>query len=86
MEQAIGFPETGSQERKVLESIGAKYGKTPYQVAINRVLRQEGLVTIPKASNKEHIVDNLNALGWELDENDLDEIEINFPSGQIGLS
>lgn len=81
-----GFPESGSQERKVLESIGAKYGKTPYQVAINWVLRQEGLVTIPKASNKEHIVDNLNALGWELDENDLDEIEINFPSGQIGLS
>ncbi|NQX68669.1 aldo/keto reductase [Paenibacillus alba] len=74
-----GFPEVESQERHVLESIGAKYGKTAYQVALNWVLRQEGLVTIPKAANKEHIVDNLNALGWDLQKDDLDQIEINFP-------
>jgi len=36
---AKGFPKVGSQERKVLESIGAKYGKTAYQVALNWVLR-----------------------------------------------
>lgn len=81
-----GFPDVGSQERIVLESIGAKYGKTAYQVVLNWVLRQEGLVTIPKAANKEHIVDNLNALGWDLQKDDLDQIEMNFPIDKKGLT
>lgn len=76
---AKGFPEVGSQERHILESIGAKYGKTAYQVALNWVLRQEDLVTIPKAAKKEHIVDNLHTLGWELDKGDLEQIECFFP-------
>lgn len=74
-----GFPEEGSLERNILNTIGAKYGKTAYQVAINWALRQEGLVTIPKAANKEHITDNLNALGWELEEEDIKQIESHFP-------
>ncbi|MDQ0090435.1 diketogulonate reductase-like aldo/keto reductase [Paenibacillus anaericanus] len=44
-------------------------------MALNWALRQQGLVTIPKAANKEHIVDNLNALGWELEKDDIDQIE-----------
>jgi diketogulonate reductase-like aldo/keto reductase len=76
-----GFPEVGSQERNVLDSIGTKYGKTAYQVALNSVLRQEGLVTIPKAANKEHIIDNLNALNFELEKDDLEQIDIIFPIG-----
>ncbi|TLS52453.1 aldo/keto reductase [Paenibacillus antri] len=74
-----GFPKIGSPERNALDSIGAKYGKTAYQVALNWVLRQEGLITIPKAANKEHIVDNLGALGWELQKEDINDIEIHFP-------
>ncbi|GAA3408180.1 aldo/keto reductase [Paenibacillus hodogayensis] len=74
-----GFPEVGSQGRILLESIGAKHGKSAYQVALNWVLRQEGLVTIPKAANQEHIFDNLNAIGWELDKDDLARIERTFP-------
>ncbi|WDQ32402.1 aldo/keto reductase [Paenibacillus marchantiae] len=74
-----GFPEVGSIERNILNTIGDKYGKTAYQVALNWVLRQQGLVTIPKAANKEHIVDNLNALGWELEKEDIDQIENHFP-------
>ncbi|MBU5672222.1 aldo/keto reductase [Paenibacillus brevis] len=75
-----GFPEAGTPERSTLDTIGAKYGKTAYQVAINWVLRQQGLVTIPKAASKEHIVDNLNALGWELDQEDINQIENHFPA------
>ncbi|WP_164716313.1 aldo/keto reductase [Paenibacillus whitsoniae] len=78
-----GFPRVGSQERNVLESIGVKYNKTAHQVALNWVLRQEGLVSIPKASNKEHIIDNLNALNWELEKEDLEQIEFNFPFSGI---
>ncbi|MDQ8733552.1 aldo/keto reductase [Paenibacillus sp. LHD-38] len=81
-----GFPEVGTNERNVLDSIGAKYGKTAYQVALNWLLRQEGIVTIPKAVNKEHIVDNLNALGWDLQQEDLDLIESNFAIDNNGLN
>jgi diketogulonate reductase-like aldo/keto reductase len=80
-----GFPEVGSMERNILNTIGDKYGKTAYQVALNWVLRQEGLVTIPKAANKEHIVDNLNALGWQLEKDDIDQIENHFPLSRKGL-
>ncbi|HZG85934.1 aldo/keto reductase [Paenibacillus sp.] len=76
-----GFPEAGTKERDVLDSIGAKYGKTAYQAALNWVLRQEGLVTIPKAASKHHIMDNLNAMGWEMSADDLEQIERTFPRG-----
>jgi diketogulonate reductase-like aldo/keto reductase len=39
------------------------------------------MVTIPKAVNKEHITDNLHALNWNLEKNDLEQIEVIFPSG-----
>ncbi|MEF3354143.1 aldo/keto reductase [Paenibacillus sp. GYB006] len=74
-----GFPQVGSLERKILDTIGSKYDKTAYQVAMNWILRQESIVTIPKAVNKKHIDDNLKALGWELDKEDLDQIENYFP-------
>ncbi|WP_211326509.1 aldo/keto reductase [Paenibacillus flagellatus] len=75
-----GFPETGSAERAVLDEIGRKYGKTAHQVALNWVLRQEYVVSIPKAARLEHITDNLGALGWALDENDAARIDDVFPA------
>lgn len=75
----VGFPEAGSEQRQVLDAIGAKYGKTAFQVALNWVLRQDNLVTIPKAASRAHIEDNIASLGWELDGDDLARIEANFP-------
>lgn len=74
-----GFPQVNSLERNILDAIGDKYGKTAYQVAINWILRQEGIVSIPKAASKKHIDDNLNALDWELEKEDLEQIENYFP-------
>lgn len=69
----------GSAERKILDTIGDNYGVTAYQVAMNWILRQEGIVTIPKAASIQHINDNLRALDWELEEADLAKIEKSFP-------
>ncbi|TFE19436.1 aldo/keto reductase [Cohnella luojiensis] len=74
-----GFPEEGTAEREILENIGKKYGKTAYQVALNWVIREEGLVAIPKAANRDHIRNNLDAIGWELELNDLEQINRAFP-------
>ncbi|WP_409304414.1 aldo/keto reductase [Peribacillus sp. SCS-155] len=74
-----GFPEQGTKERKILDAIACKYGKTAYQVALNWILRLPGLVTIPKASSLSHMKENLQALGWELDAEDVALIEAAFP-------
>ncbi|WP_079912202.1 aldo/keto reductase [Paenibacillus sp. 32352] len=74
-----GFPAPGTKERAILEQIGARHGRTAHQVALNWILRQEGMVTIPKAAGIEHIRDNRNAIGWELDVTELELIESAFP-------
>jgi diketogulonate reductase-like aldo/keto reductase len=81
-----GFPEVGTMERDVLNSIASKYNASAYQVALNWVLRQEQLVTIPKAVNEEHINDNLNALNWNLEVDDLDQLDEIFPIIKISSS
>jgi diketogulonate reductase-like aldo/keto reductase len=74
-----GFPEVGTMEHDVLNSIANKYNASAYQVALNWVLRQEQLVTTPKAVNKEHINDNLNAISWNLKKDDLEQLDDIFP-------
>jgi diketogulonate reductase-like aldo/keto reductase len=55
-------------------------------VALNWVLRQEKLVIIPKAVNKEHISDNLHALILNLEKDNLEQIELTFPIVKTSLS
>ncbi|MBV7506188.1 aldo/keto reductase [Bacillus sp. sid0103] len=80
-----GFPREGTIERNILDGIGAKYGKTAHQVALNWILRQDGVVTIPKAKNIEHIKRNLDAHGWALHAEDLAQINRYFPRPQEGM-
>jgi len=57
-----------------ITKIADKYGKTPAQVLLRWAL-QKGMIVIPKASSEPHLRDNLGALGWELDEEDMATIE-----------
>jgi diketogulonate reductase-like aldo/keto reductase len=63
----------------VLEEIGKKYGKTPYQVALNWLIAQPNVVAIPKTTHLEHLDENLGALGWNLDQDDLERLSKDFP-------
>jgi diketogulonate reductase-like aldo/keto reductase len=56
---------------KTIQEIANKYGKTPAQVSLNWLIQKKGIVAIPKATKKEHLEDNLGALGWELKKVDL---------------
>lgn len=73
------FPEPGTEGRAVLDKIAAKYGKTPYQVALNWLIAQGNVIAIPKASNPRHAVENAQAAGFELAGEDLAEIAQAFP-------
>ena len=52
---------------EVLREIGAKYGKTPGQVAIRWMLQQPAITAaIVGARSEAHVADNVGAAGWEL--------------------
>jgi diketogulonate reductase-like aldo/keto reductase len=50
----------------VLTRVAAATGKTEAQVALNWCLRNQAVVTIPKANSVEHTEENCQASGWRL--------------------
>jgi 2,5-diketo-D-gluconate reductase A len=57
----------------VLAAIGKKYGKSNAQVALRWII-QRGIITIPRTSNREYMLENLILFDFELDEADLNQI------------
>ena len=62
-----------------LKSIASRHNATPAQIALAWLLRQEGIIAIPKASNLEHVKDNSAALDIQLTQLDLTELDKAFP-------
>lgn len=62
-----------------VEDIADKHGVTPAQIALAWVLRQQGVIAIPKASTLSHVQDNRAALDVKLTEEDLAELDEVFP-------
>ena len=73
------FPREGGRAWKVLAGIAGRYGRTPRQVALNFLTRREGLFSIPKAANPDHIRENADAVGWDLAAEDLQAMDSLFP-------
>lgn len=65
-----GFP--------VLDEMAKKYEKTQAQVALNWLILQKKIVTIPKATNLDHIKENVGATGWSLSAPDFKRLEESF--------
>jgi 2,5-diketo-D-gluconate reductase A len=57
-------------QNEVLGSIGEKHGKSVAQVVL-RWLTQRGVVAIPKSTNPDHMAENIDVFGFELDAEDL---------------
>jgi diketogulonate reductase-like aldo/keto reductase len=64
---------------KALAEVGARHGATPAQVALAWLLRQDGMMVIPKASRQEHVRENLGALNLKLTDADLADLDRAFP-------
>ena len=68
----------------VLLGIAAKHGKTPAQIVIRWHL-DSGLIVIPKTVRVERLRENIGALGFRLDDEDMRRIEArDAPDGRIG--
>ena len=59
---------------EVLAEIGKKYNKSNAQVSL-RWHYQRGVVTIPRTSKKEHMMENLKIFDFVLDESDVAKID-----------
>jgi diketogulonate reductase-like aldo/keto reductase len=64
---------------KALAEVAARHGATAAQVALAWLLRQDGMIVIPKASKQEHVRENRGALDVKLTADDLAALDRAFP-------
>ena len=59
----------------LLKDIGERHGgKTPSQVALNWVIAK-GAIPIPGIKNKSQAEENLGAIGWQLEEEEINALD-----------
>ena len=63
-----------------LSAIAARHDATPAQIALAWLLRQPGVVAIPRTGSPDHVRENAAALDIELAARDLEEIDRAFPA------
>jgi diketogulonate reductase-like aldo/keto reductase len=63
----------------LLDKICLIYKKTPNQIAINWLISQKNVVTIPGSRKIEHLKENLDSLGWQLTQEDMKILDNDFP-------
>jgi diketogulonate reductase-like aldo/keto reductase len=69
----------------LLDQLCEKYKKTPAQIAINRLINQPNVVTVSKTTMVEHLKENLGALDWQMEKEDVEKLRKGFP-GQRFIS
>jgi len=62
-------------ERDELTKIASRYGKTPGQIALKWLVRQDQVLAIPKASSEIHLKENIDIFDWKLKEKDVKKLD-----------
>jgi diketogulonate reductase-like aldo/keto reductase len=70
---------TGMLAQAELKSIASRHNATAVQVALAWILRQTGVIAIPKASSIAHVRENREATKLVLTDQDLSELDRAFP-------
>ena len=63
----------------IVRELCEKYGKTPVQIALNWLISQKNVVTLAKSSHVEHLKENLGAVGWQMEEKDIERLRREYP-------
>lgn len=79
------FPTRASARGRLLADIGNRYGKSPYQVALNWLLNKPYICAIPKAVKREFIKANAEAVNFVLTDEDRAAIDKAFPRPTEGM-
>ncbi|MDB5167160.1 MAG: Aldo/keto reductase [Candidatus Saccharibacteria bacterium] len=67
----------------IIAELAEKYNKTPSQIAINWLISQQNVVTIAKTSSVDHLIENLGAIDWVMENEDIERIREDFPNQQF---
>ncbi|RXG12385.1 diketogulonate reductase-like aldo/keto reductase [Leeuwenhoekiella aestuarii] len=70
-------------KNETLKQLGEKYGKSPAHIVLRWDL-QNGVVTIPKSTSKDHIISNAEIFDFELSEEDMQTINALDKHERIG--
>jgi diketogulonate reductase-like aldo/keto reductase len=70
----------GLLENETLKKIAKRHSATTSQIALAWVLRQPGIIAIPKASNEKHVRDNAGSIDIKLTKEDLADLDREFPA------
>jgi diketogulonate reductase-like aldo/keto reductase len=69
----------GLLENTMLKKIAKSHDATTAQIALAWVLRQPGVIAIPKAGNEKHVRDNARSIEIKLTKEDLADLDQEFP-------
>lgn len=75
------FPAPDGPGGRVLDAIARSHGATARQVALAFLLRDPGVLVIPKASKEAHVRDNAGAASLVLTAEEIARIDAAFPRG-----
>ncbi len=64
------------QENSTLDSLSLKYGKTKSQIALNWLISKANIVTLIKSESISHLEENLWALWWNLERDDIELLDV----------
>jgi diketogulonate reductase-like aldo/keto reductase len=64
-----------NEPNPLLDELAEKYSKTKAQIAINWLISKDNVVTIPKSTNREHLIENLGSIGWKMSQEDVERLD-----------
>ena len=64
---------------RVLTAVAKRHDATPAQIALAWVIREDGIIAIPKATHAAHVRENRGAADIRLNKRDLEELDASFP-------
>ena len=83
----------GSIQRELLERLASKYNKTTAQIVLRWLISKPSVIAIPKAKNMKHLEENASSTDFDIDGQDIEEIDrvirrspIHVPPDRIRVS
>jgi diketogulonate reductase-like aldo/keto reductase len=70
------------EKNDLMDEMCKKYNKTPAQIGINWLISQKNVITLSKMRNEKHLIENLGALDFEMEKEDVEKLDKNYPDQQ----
>ncbi len=67
------------EKGNLVDELAVKYSKTPAQIAINWLISQDNVVTLSKTRDEKHLQENLGAIGWKMEKEDIERLDKEYP-------